>query len=110
MDRVDHVSRLDVPPEAGARPECDHLRALDGAGIAAEQDQVCARMAGTELSDLSRLLQRTRVEDRNGWTVSAQHDLDAAVFHVCRDNREARITSDQLVQASGEKIVEVAEN
>ncbi len=64
-------------------------------------------MAGAEVSDLSRLLQRTRIEDRNGWTVSAQHDLDAAVFHVCRDNREARIASDQLVQAPGEKIVEM---
>jgi hypothetical protein len=110
MDSVDHVPRLGVPAEAGARPKRKQLRTLDGRGIASEQDQASGRIAGTELPNLSRLPQSANVENRHVWTVSAQHDIDAPVIHVGSDDRETWIALDQLAQPSGKEIVEMGED
>ena len=110
MDSVDHIPRLRIPAEAGARSERKRLRALDRRGIVSEQEQSCRGMGAAELADLSQLGQGADVEDRHVWTVSAQHDSDPPVLHIGSDNQETRIALDQLAQPSGEEIVEVGED
>jgi hypothetical protein len=110
MDRVDHITRLRIPAEAGARSERKCLRALDRRGIVPEQEQSCRGIGAAELAHFSQLVQGADVEDRHVWTVSTQHDSDSPVFHVGSDNQETRIALDQLAQPSGEEIVEVGED
>ncbi|HTA97807.1 MAG TPA: hypothetical protein VK730_09215 [Solirubrobacteraceae bacterium] len=110
MDRVDHITRLRVPAETGARSERKRLRALDWRGIMAEQEQSCRGIGAAELAHLSQLRQGTEVEDRHVWTVSPQHDSDSPLLHVGSDNQETRIALDQLAKPSGEEIVEVGED
>jgi hypothetical protein len=110
MDRVDHIPRLGVPAEAGARSKRERLRALDRRGIVPEQEQSCPRIGADELAHLSQLGQGADVDDRHVWTVSAQHDSDSPVLHIGSDNQETRIALDQLAQPPGEEIVEVGED
>ena len=110
MDRVDHITRLRVPAEAGARTERKRLRALDWRGIVPEQEQSCGGIGTAELPDLSQLHQGAEVEDRHVWTVSPQHDADSPVLHIGSDNQETRITLDQLAQSPSEEIVEVGKD
>ncbi len=110
MDCVEHITRLRVPAETGAGSERKRLRALDRRGVVPEQEQSCRGIGATELADLSQLRQGAEVEDRDVWTVSAQHDADSPVLHIGSDNQETRITLDQLAQPPGEEIVEVSED
>src|ERR1700733_7852318 len=110
MDRVDHITRLGVPAEAGARSKCERLRTLDRRGIAPEQDKSSPRIAGAELPDIGQLSQGAGVQDRHVWAMSAQHNSDPPVLDVGGDDRETRIALDQLVQSSGKQIVEVGDN
>jgi hypothetical protein len=110
MDGVDHITRLGIPAEAGARSERKRLRALDRRGIVPEQHQPCCGIRAAELAHLSQLRQGAEVEDRHVRTVSPQHDSDSPVLHIGSDNQETRITLDQLEQPSGEEIVEVGED
>jgi hypothetical protein len=110
VDRINHITRLRVPAEAGAGSERKRLRALDWRGIVPEQKQSCRGIGAAELADLSQLHQGAEVEDRDVWTVSPQHDADSPVLHIGSDNQEARITLDQLAQTPGEEIVEVSED
>jgi hypothetical protein len=110
MDRVDHITRLCIPAETGARSERKRLRALDRRGIVPEQEQSCRGIGTAELAHLSQLHQGAEVEDRHVWTVSPQHDADSPVLHIGSDNQETRITLDQLAQPPGEEIVEVGKD
>jgi hypothetical protein len=110
MDRVDHITRLCVPAEAGARSERERLRALDRRGMLPEQEEPGRGIGVAELAHLSQLRQGANVEDRHVWTVSAQHDSDSPVLHIGSDNQETRIALDQLAQPPGEEIVEAGEN
>lgn len=110
MDRVDHITRLCIPAEAGARSERERLGALDRRGIVPEQEEPGRGIGAAELAHLSQLGQGAYVEDRHVWTVSAQHDSDSPVFHIGSDNQETRIALDQLAQPPGEEIVEVGED
>jgi hypothetical protein len=110
MDRVDHITRLRVPAEAGAGSERKRLCALDRRGIVPEQEQSCRGIGTAELAHLSQLRQGADVEDRHVWTVSPQHDSDSPVLHIGSDNQETRIAIDQLAQPPGEEIVEVSED
>lgn len=110
MDRVDHITRLRIPAEAGAGSERKGLRALDRRGIVPEQEQSCRGIGAAELAHLNQLVQSANVEDRHVWTVRAQHDSDSPVFHISSDNQETRIALDQLAQPPGEEIVEVGED
>jgi hypothetical protein len=110
MDRVDHITRLGIPAETGARSERKRLRALDGRGIVSEQEEPGRGIGASELAHLSQLGQGANVEDRHVWMVSAQHDADSPVLHVSGDNKEARIAIDQLAQPPGEEIVELGED
>ena len=110
MDRVDHITRLCIPAEAGTRPERKRLRALDRRGIVPEQEQPCRGIGAGELAHLSQLGQGADVENRHVWTMSAQHNTDSPVLHISSDNKETRIAIDQLAQPPGEEIVEVGED
>jgi hypothetical protein len=110
MNRVDHITRLCVPAEAGARSEREQLRALDRRGIVPEQQESCRGIGAAELAYLGQLRQGSDVENRHVWTVSAQHDSDSPVLHVGSDDCETRIALDQFAQPPGEEIVEVGED
>jgi hypothetical protein len=110
MDRVDHITRLCIPAEAGTRPERKRLRALDRCRIVPEQEEPGLGIGAAELAHLSQLVQGADVEDRHVWTVSAQHDPDSPMLHISSDNHETRVAVDQLAQPPGEEIVEVGED
>src|ERR1700722_9250711 len=110
MDRVDHVPRLCIPAEAGARSERKRLGAFDRRGIVRDQEEPRRGIGAGELTHLSQLRQGADVEDRYVWTVSAQHDSNPPVLHIGSDNQETRIALNQLAQSPGEEIVEVGED
>jgi hypothetical protein len=110
MDRVDHITRLCIPAEAGARSERKRLSALDRRGIVPEQEDSCRGIGAGELAHLSQLGQGADVENRHVWMVSAQHDSDSPVLDISSDNQETQIALDQLAQPPGEEIVEVGED
>jgi hypothetical protein len=110
MDRVDHITRLCIPAEAGARSERKRLGALDWRGIVPEQEKPGRGIGAGELAHFSQLGEGADVEDRHVWMVSAQYDSDSPVLHISGDNQETRIAIDQLAQPPGEEIVEVGED
>jgi hypothetical protein len=110
MDRVDHITRLRISAETGARPERKRLRALDRRGIVPQQEDPGRGVGAGELAHLSQLDQGAEVEDRHVGMVSAQHNADSPWLHISSDNAEAWIAIDQLAQPSGKEIVEVGED
>src|SRR5580698_6586466 len=103
MDRMDHIARLGVPAEAGARPKCEQLRTLDRRGIVPDQDQSSRRTGVAELPDLGELPQGADIEDRHVWTVGPQHDGDSPLLDVGGDDHKTWIALDQSAQSSGKE-------
>jgi hypothetical protein len=110
VDRVQDVARLSITGKAGARPERKQLDTLGRRWMVSDQDQPGSRMGAAELPHLGQLPQGTDIQDRHVRTVSAQYNTDPVVLDVGRNDREARITLDQLPQSSGEEIVKVGQN
>ena len=109
MDCVEHVARLGVAAEAGARAEGEELGCLGGGQAVCEQDQPCLRVLDAELADLGEIGQRSGVDDQHVRAVGPQALRQAFVGNVLRHDRHGRVVGQQRLKAKCEQVIETGD-
>jgi hypothetical protein len=110
VNRVEHVTRLSLARQAGARAERHQLGGLGAREVPPEQHEARGGMARAEVADLGRLGERHDVEEGDVGMMRLQDDRDALVLSDDGDYLEARIGVDQLAQTGTEKVTERSEH
>jgi hypothetical protein len=108
--RVEHVARLRVPSQAGARTEREQLRTLDARELVGQQDQASRGIGDAELAHLGELDESANVENRDVGTMRTQDHRDPPLLDVLGHDRKAVISAEKLAQAPGEQVVKAPDD